>query len=135
MFYPLRGIVVIVVFVYVRVSQPSGHGRIFDGARPCRLYFWNWVHLARWTSKTGPYVAMKRKLEAGLMWKMTWSVPYHVLSLGYLCFLTTNRLRLCIDCSAHCIIKCFLFLLYACATIVALEKLYSRWAMDPPFVY
>jgi len=43
MFYSLRGIVVIVVFVYVRVSQPAGHGRIFDGARPCRLYFWNWV--------------------------------------------------------------------------------------------
>jgi len=31
---------------------------------------------------------------------------YHVLSLEYLCFLTTNRLNLRIDCSARCVIKC-----------------------------
>jgi len=41
--------------------------------------------------------------------------------------LSNNRLSLRIDSSARCIIKCclsFLFLLYACATVVALEKLY-----------
>ena len=70
------------------------------------------------------------------MWKITWSAPYHVLSLDYLCLLTTNRLRLRIYCSAGCVIKyclsLFVFLLYACATVVALEKLYSLWAMNPP---
>jgi len=34
----------------------------------------------------------KRNLAAGLMWKRT--VHYHVLSLEYLCILTTNRLSL-----------------------------------------
>jgi len=33
-----------------------------------------------------------------------------------------------------CYFKLFLFLLCACATIVALEKMYSRWATDPLFI-
>jgi len=49
-------------------------------------------------------------LEAGLMWKMTSSELYHVVSLNYLCFLTTNRLSFRIDCSARSVIKnCFYF--------------------------
>ena len=43
---------------------------------------------------------------------------YHVLSLEYLCFLTTSRLSP-------------IFLFCACATVV--EKLHSRWATDPLF--
>ena len=56
------------------------------------------------TRKQGLLLPWKRKLEAGLMLKMTWYVHYHVLE--YLCFLATNTLSLRIDCSARCIIKC-----------------------------
>jgi len=75
----------------------------------------------------------KWNLQAGLMWKMTWSVHHHVLIIGYLCFQTTNRHNLHIYCSARCVM--FLYLLDACATVAALEKLYVRWATDPLFVY
>ena len=40
----------------------------------------------------------------GPVWKMTWSVHYHALSLES-CFLTTNRLSLGIVCSVLCVIK------------------------------
>jgi len=89
--------------------------------------------------KQGLLLPWKQNLEAGLMWKMSWSVHYHVLSLKYLCFLARNKLSLHIDCSARCIIECwfqlFLFMLYGCATFVVLEKLYSWWVMDPTIVY
>ena len=43
--------------------------------------------------------------------------------LEYVCFLTTNRLRLRVNCSARCVIKsCFYFfpyLLCGCATVIA----------------
>jgi len=82
---------------------------------------------------------MKMKLAAGLMRKMTWSVHYHLLNFECLCLLTTYWLILRIDWSAHCVIKsCFYLLLFhfcTCATVAALEKMYSRWVTDPLFVY
>jgi len=52
---------------------------------------------------------MKTKFRR-IMWKITWSVHYHVLSLEYLCFLTMNKPSLRIDCSARCVIlSCFYF--------------------------
>ena len=69
-------------------------------------YYWKWVRFARRTSKTVALVAMKTKSEAGLMWKMTWSVHFNVLSLECLCFVTTSKLGLRIDCGARCIVKC-----------------------------
>jgi len=84
---------------------------------------------AFWGSQTVLLLPWKQNIEAGLMWKTTWSSRYHVLSFEYPCFRTTNRLSLRIDCNARCIIKsCFqLFLLVFCgySTVVALEKLYN----------
>jgi len=73
----------------------------------------------------------KQNLEAGLMWKMTLSVHYHALSLEHLCFLEQTGCSLLIDYSTCCVFKLFLFLLCACVTVVAVEKFYSQWAMDP----
>jgi len=43
---------------------------------------------------------------------------------------------LSIDCSECCITKFFfIFLLQACATFIAMEKLYNRWVAVLAFVY
>jgi len=69
---------------------------------------------------------------------MLYNNKHHVLSLEYQCFIT-NRLSLGINCSVRCVTECCFelvsFLPCACATVVALEKLYNRWVMDPLFVY
>jgi len=53
--------------------------------------------------------------------------------------LTTIRSTFAFDCTARCVIKIclqlFSLLLCVCATIIALEKLYSSWATDPQFGY
>jgi len=56
------------------------------------------------------FLPWKWNPRAGWMWKKTWSMHYHVLSIEYLCFQTTNRHNLHIDCSARCVIKCCLYI-------------------------
>ena len=82
----------------------TGHG----------LVLLNWVRLARQTSKTALLLPWKQNLEAGLMWKKTWSVHNHVLSLEHLCFLTTNRLSLHTGSSTLCSMKCCFGCFYFC---------------------
>jgi len=80
-----------------------------------------------------------RKTKYGSMSNMENGLIYALscieLRISMLC---NNRLNVGIDCSSRCVFKCcfqlFLFLFCACATFVALEQLYSRWATDPLFV-
>jgi len=68
----------------------------------CTVCSWEGI-----STQTGGSCCHENKfLEASWMWKMTWSVHYHVLSLEYISFLTTNRLNLHVHCSAHCVIEC-----------------------------
>ena len=67
---------------------------------------------AFWSRQTALAICYhkKRNVEAGLIWKVTWSVHYQVFSLEYAYFLTTNKISYRIDCSLPCVTKsCFYF--------------------------
>jgi len=83
------------LIIYSRVSEPVGHGRIFNGSRQGNIeieYIWQ-VELLTKTNN-----------------KQAW--PSHWLQ------------------RTSCHWKLFLFLLCACARVVAIRKCYSRWTAD-----
>jgi len=120
-----------------QVSQPVDYGKFFDGPRPCIVEF-EYV-LQDVLRKQGLMLPMKTKSRSRLNGEGDLICALSSIGSRITLLSNKNRLSLRIYCSARCIIKCclslFLFLLYACAAVVTLEKLYSQWAMDPLFVY
>jgi len=72
-------------------------------------------------------------LEADFIWKMTLFLHYRKSSHKYLCFLTTHRLSLHIDCSTRCVIEYFFISYpYMCSSCIGVAR--GPW-LPPNFLH
>jgi len=124
-------------FEYVGAKLASRPGRYLTSLRSCHLVH-NMQLLKAFWDRQGTPIAMKTKCRSRLNVEDDLICALPCIGPA-ICFLTTNTLSHRVDCCARCVIKrffyLFVFLLCASATVFVLEKLYSRWATDPVFVY